>query len=91
MQIQQKSCLQLRQVMWLHPWFFSMRALQAGHLRVLARIQFAVSDSLTHLSAHSASCAQEQGSWASSPVMCAMDRAADRRGVRVCVYQRQRH
>jgi hypothetical protein len=31
--------------MWLQPWFFSMRVWHLGQRRVLARIQFAVSDS----------------------------------------------
>lgn len=43
-QTQQNSYLQLaeRQVMWLHPPFFSMMDLHLGHSLVFAEIQFAV-------------------------------------------------
>ena len=107
MQIQQNSCLQILQFIWLHPWFFSMRELHIGHFFVLARIQLAVSLvpiqkknnntkrakrhwdilvlstdtiklidqrvltshylSFVHFWAHSANCAQQQGSRDSSP------------------------
>jgi hypothetical protein len=67
MQIQQNSFLQSLQVMWLQPWFFSMRVLQLGHFLVLARIQLAVSDSDTHFASHSLSCKQLMGLCASSP------------------------
>lgn len=56
-----------RHVMWLHPWFFSMRVLHFGHCFVFARIQFAVSLSFWHFSFHIESSVQDAGSCASSP------------------------
>ena len=67
MHIQQNSYLHCEQDMWLQPWFFSMRVWHFGHRFVLARIQFAVSDSFWHFSAHSANAGQPAGWWASSP------------------------
>ena len=67
MHIQQNSYLHWEQDMWLQPWFFSMRVWHFGQRFVLARIQFAVSDSFWHFSAHSANAGQPAGWWASSP------------------------
>mmetsp|Transcript_93018 Transcript_93018/g.267611 ORF Transcript_93018/g.267611 Transcript_93018/m.267611 type:complete len:80 (+) Transcript_93018:488-727(+) len=67
MQIQQNSCRHLVQVMWLHPWFFSILETHLGHDLVLARIQFAVSDSLRHFSFHLARSLHPQGECGSSP------------------------
>lgn len=53
--------------MWLQPWFFSMRVRHLGHLRVLARIQLAVSDSFRHFSAHVTMSSHVAGTCASSP------------------------
>ena len=67
MHIQQNSYLHWEQDMWLQPWFFSMRVWHFGQRFVLARIQFAVSDSFWHFSVHRATKAQSHGACASSP------------------------
>ena len=67
MHIQQNSYLHWLQLMWLQPWFFSMRVWHLGQRLVLARIQFAVSLSFWHFSVHSVMRAQVAGWWASSP------------------------
>ena len=67
MHIQQNSYLHWLQLMWLQPWFFSMRVWHFGQRFVFAKIQFAVSLSFWHFSAHSASAGQPAGWWASSP------------------------
>jgi hypothetical protein len=66
MQIQQNSCLQplLRHVMWLQPWFFSMRPEHLGHGLVLAMSHVMEPASLRDFSSHLAICARaEERGW----------------------------
>jgi hypothetical protein len=52
MHTQQNSYLHFRQVMWLHPPFFSIVEWHFGHSLVCADIQFAVSESSSHFFCH---------------------------------------
>ena len=67
MHIQQNSYLHWLQLMWLQPWFFSMRVWHFGHLFVFAKIQLAVSLSFEHFTFHSLTRSQLAGSCTSSP------------------------
>ena len=64
---QQNSCRQplLLHLMWLQPWFFSMRAWHCGHFLVLTSIQLAVSLSLPHLISQASSWSHATGACAS--------------------------
>mmetsp|Transcript_20762 Transcript_20762/g.31709 ORF Transcript_20762/g.31709 Transcript_20762/m.31709 type:complete len:88 (-) Transcript_20762:795-1058(-) len=67
MQIQQNSCRHCLHVMWLQPWFFSMREEHFGQALVFANIQLAVSDSSLHFSFQRINSLQEIGACGSSP------------------------
>jgi len=62
-QIQQNSYPHFRQVIWLHPPFFSMVEAHLEHSLVFALIQFAVSESSLHFLSHFLTSGQRQGWW----------------------------